>query len=260
MNQWDALFLGIIQGFTEFLPISSSGHLAIGKHLFGLEKESSFLLFTLVCHLGTLGVILFLFRDSIRQALFSHSDRFWQILLATLPLFPLALLLKPIKQLMNQQELIGPGFLLTSCFLFMGLYCRFPNYKKGKWKDPLVIGLSQAVAIFPGISRSGSTISMAQCLGWEKEEAVRFSFLLAIPAILGSFALELFETLKAGTLSYEIDSWQMLETLAIGFFASFFFGFLALKTVIHLLMKNKWYYFAWYALFVGLATTLYFNV
>jgi len=258
MTSWEALLLGLIQGLTEFLPVSSSGHLALGQYLLGYSHLQDYLLFDLVCHLGTLGAIIWVFFNSLTEAFTTQRHRFWQIVLATLPLFPLALLIKPLKVLFAQPQFLGPCFLVSAALLFAGIFYRFPMQQtrlNRQWKDPLVIGAFQAVAVFPGISRSGATISAAQLLGWTKEEAVRFSFLLAIPAILGASILEGWQVWHATSSASSVP----LTAYFIGFITSLSVGYCALRILIHIVMHNQWIYFAWYCLLLGLATTFYFN-
>jgi undecaprenyl-diphosphatase len=256
MTTWQAFLLGIIQGITEFLPISSSGHLALGQYFLGFENLKDFILFDLVCHLGTLVAIFYIFFPIIKESLNIYQQRFWLVVLGTLPLFPLVLILKPIKSVFDQPQFLGPCFLISACLLFASLYWRFPFQSKGKWQDSVTIGLFQAVAIFPGISRSGATISAARLLGWQKESAIQFSFLLAIPAILGGTVLEVWQAWHAPAATFSaINPWAFV----VGFCTSCLVGCFSLWLLIRLVAQDKWSYFAWYCLFVGIATTLYFN-
>lgn len=256
MTTWEAFLLGLIQGVTEFLPVSSSGHLALGQYFLGFEHMQDYILFDLICHLGTLLAIFTIFFSVIKESLTQFS-RFWQVVLGTLPLFPLVLILKPIKALFDQPGLLGPCFIVSACLLFASIYWRLPvlfQTNKRTWQDPLTIGVFQAVAILPGISRSGATISAARLLGWPKEQAVKFSFLLAIPAILGGTVLEGWQAWHhpiAGAIHPSV--------FVVGFFTSFAVGCLSLLLLIRLVIQDKWNYFAWYCLFLGIATTLYFN-
>lgn len=258
MTSWHAFLLGLVQGITEFLPISSSGHLALGQYFLGMENLHNFILFDLICHLGTLFAIIYTFLPYIKESLSTRNDQFWQVILATLPLFPLVLLMKPIKSMFDQPQILGPCFLVTAFLLFASVYLpvSWPYQSQRKWKDALTIGLFQAVAILPGISRSGATISAARLLGWQKEKAVRFSFLLAIPAILGGTILEVWQVWNAPASSI---SMIYPSAFIIGFFTSFAFGCFSLWILIRLVLQDKWSCFAWYCLIVGLFTTYYFN-
>lgn len=262
MSTLEAVILGIIQGLTEFLPISSSGHLELGQLFLGLKNLDHYILFNLVCHLGTLLAIFFVFADQIRTT-FTNRTRMYQIVLGTIPLVPLVLLIKPLKTLFNQPQYLGFCFLFTAFLLYAGI--RFGSVvpdncqrQRHRWRDALLIGLFQAVAILPGVSRSGSTISGGMLLGWKQQDAIAFSFLLAIPAILGATVIELWQLLKdsqVNSLDPPLIGW--MEYVA-GFLTAFGVGYLALRFLIKLATKNKFIYFVWYCLLIGSATILYF--
>jgi undecaprenyl-diphosphatase len=252
MSIFTALLLGIIQGFTEFLPISSSGHLALAQYLLGFHAMEELLSFDIVCHVGTLLSICCVFYKRIFAAT-QNKTLFLQIALATLLLVPIALLSKPIASLFNRIDLLGYFFMVTAILLFSAHYIglqRKGAKARHTWRDSLLIGAAQSLAIFPGISRSGSTISAARLIGWSNEEAVTFSFLLGMPAIAGAAALE--------WLKYQTSSAALavipLDCYIAGFFASFATGVLALLAVIQLVSKEKLHYFAWYCLAVGIFT------
>lgn len=237
MTAWLAFFLGCVQGVTEFLPISSSGHLLLFQKLFGLDHPTRYVLFDIVCHLGTLLAILVSFRSDL------HC--FWEkkigrdVFLGSLPLLPLIFLIHPLKNLLHQPWVLSGCFFLSSGFIWMGR----PRFEKAIHPvDPFWIGLAQAIAVLPGISRSGATISTARALGWSWESSFQFSFLLAIPAILGGTILEI------GSLSSEHVP---LLSLLIGFSVSFFVGRWTLQRVKWILKSEKWHYFGWYCLVLG---------
>lgn len=258
----EAIFLGIIQGLTEFLPVSSSGHLELTQYFLGLTELHNYVVFDLVCHLGTLCAIFLIYKQDIIQSFTSNRTRMIQVVLGTLPLFPLVLIMKPIKALFNEPQYLGGFFLLTALILYLGI--KLGNTKnqavleKSKWRDSLGIGVFQALAILPGVSRSGSTISAARILGWNAEEAVTFSFLLAIPAILGGATLELLQlafkpqatTLPA--LSFAQYAWGFATSCSVGYFA--------LSLLRQLANKQKFMYFVWYCLTLGIMTSLYFLI
>jgi undecaprenyl-diphosphatase len=262
MTTIEAILLGIIQGLTEFLPVSSSGHLELGQFFLGFSHLEGYVLFNLVCHLGTLLAICCIFMTEIKTALLYDKQQRMQLLLGTLPLFPLVFLLKPIKALFDQPQYLGYFFLITALLLYLGTKIDKLSFQQSQTaspqrlrRDALVIGLFQAIAILPGISRSGATISAGRMLGWEAQRAVRFSFLLAIPAILGGVVLETLQLFKAPS---SLPSLNPLA-YAAGFTTSFLVGYLALRLLIQLASRDKFIYFAWYCLFLGIATTLYFN-
>lgn len=259
MTTLDAIFLGIVQGLTEFLPVSSSGHLKLFQYFLGMRDLDAYIIFDLACHLGTLLAIVFVFSNHIKE-IFTRSNptRFWQVILATLPLFPLVLLMKPIKATYANPYYLGFFFILTSIILFLGI--KFgktiseEQSLKHPWRGALIVGICQAIAIFPGVSRSGSTISGARLIGWAPKDAIIFSFLLAIPAILGGTILELYKLWQHPESGINLPIFHYV----LGFFVSFVVGFFALQLLIRLAMQNRFYYFAWYCLMLGIAITYYF--
>lgn len=259
MTPFEALFLGIIQGVTEFFPISSSGHLELAQWLLGLRQLEQYILFNLICHLGTLLALICIFAQQIQTTLYSDRTRFWQVVLGTLPLFPLILILKPIKKLFDQPEYLGYFFCLTALLLYLGIaYSRKVSQEalaRSKWRNALVIGMFQAVAILPGVSRSGATISAARLLGWSSQDAITFSFLLAIPAILGGITLESIQLFRNPILPD-----LALSQYLIGFITSFAVGYWALQFLVRLAAKEQFHYFVWYCAALGIATLLYFHI
>lgn len=257
MTSWEAFFLGLIQGITEFLPISSSGHLELGQYFLGFQDLHRYIFFNLICHLGTLCAIVLMFRSKIKEVLTKDPTYCLQLLVATLPLVPLVFVLKPIKAFFDHPQYLGFCFILSGFLLFLGTYFKIRNSEKKtrSWTDSAMIGIFQAFAILPGISRSGSTISAAQLLGWKKSEAIYFSFLLAIPAILGGTILETFQLFQAEQIQMNLS----LNAFVIGFFTSFFVGYLTLRLLLRIVAQDKWIYCAWYCLGLGLLTLIYFN-
>jgi undecaprenyl-diphosphatase len=261
VSTFEAIILGILQGLTEFLPVSSSGHLVLGQAFLGLKHLENYLIFDLICHLGTVLAILCVFYRPLLDTLQKNRTRCLQILLGTLPLFPLALFLKPIKALFNQTELLGGFFMLTAFLLWLGMrfgsQARPEQICQHRWRDPLIIGLFQALALLPGVSRSGSTISGARLIGWNPSDAIFFSFLLAIPAILGGTVLEGLHLYLKSHVS--ILPSIPVYTYAAGFISAFISGCLALLLLIRLALKNQFMYFVWYCLGLGIVSTIYFN-
>lgn len=255
MTSWDALILGAVQGLTEFLPISSSGHLELTQLILGFSDLHQYVLFNLICHLGTLCAIFIALFPQLKACFTTQKYRLAQVTLATLPLFPLVLVLKPLKAIFNEPQYLGFCFLFTSLMLFSTQISR--PLITPRWPQALTIGCTQAIAVLPGISRSGTTISSALLLGWSKEEAFNFSFLLAIPAILGGTLLEI-----ASWLYDPLSSSSSISPAAffIGFITSFSVGCLTLIILKQMLLKNQWKYFAWYCLFLGIFTTWWFNL
>lgn len=256
MTTLDAIMLGIIQGLTEFLPVSSSGHLKLAQYFLNLQDLDRYIIFDLVCHLGTLLAVILFFFKNIKSA-FQNRIQFWQIIIGTLPLFPLVFLMKPIKTVYASPSYLGLFFIGTAIILFIGnAYAKTsPKQNLSPWRDAFKIGLWQALAILPGISRSGSTISGARLLGWNPSQAATFSFLLAIPAILGGTILELGKIWQQPNIAVNLP----LESYLAAFIISFIVGIFALKLLMQMVLKNKFHYFAWYCLILGLATTVYFH-
>lgn len=258
MTYIEAIILGFVQGLTEFFPVSSSGHLQLVQSLLGLSHLDHYLLFDLICHLGTLLALLFGFYSEISKSLWDRQ-KVYQVILGTLPLFPLALILKPLKALLGGPELLGVFFLTTSVILYAGIRLGkpvpSPVVQENRWRDALLIGLSQAVAILPGISRSGATISMGRLLGWPVQDAVIFSFLLAIPAVLGGVTLESWTFFRTVQHNNSLD----LLHYSLGFVVSFIVGLFAVQLLKYLMVKDKFLFFVWYCMVVGIFSFIYFK-
>jgi undecaprenyl-diphosphatase len=262
MSTLEALILGIVQGLTEFLPVSSSGHLVLGRILLGFQELKSYVVFDLVLHLGTLlAIFVFFFKQIVLVIRYDHR-RIIQLIMGTLPLFPLVYFVKFFEEMFNRPKLLGFFFLLTALLLYLGerfsrsgLEAR--DSHKSLIRDPLTIGLFQALAILPGVSRSGSTISGARIIGWSINDAIFFSFLLAIPAIFGSVVLEGYRLLS-GHITEPADGLTWIQ-YGVGFTASFLFGCFALWLIMMLASKNRFMYFVWYCLGIGIFTIFYTN-
>jgi undecaprenyl-diphosphatase len=236
-----AIFLSFIQGLTEFLPVSSSGHLALFQQIFGLEPP---LLFDVLVHIGTLGAVLFFFRKKIAKL---KTRTLGLILVGTIPAVIFGLFLRPyLEVFFASSQLVALGFIFTSVLLFSA---KIPLTKKPAQgltlKSSLFIGFFQSLAILPGISRSGSTISAGL---WQKirpEEAFEFSFLLAIPAMLGALVLETPDLLKASPAALFQGFLGMIIAGGVGYFA--------LSILKKLLASQKFWKVGFYCLFLGLA-------
>lgn len=258
MTFFQALILGIIQGIAEFLPISSSGHLKIGQIFFGFNNLEQLVLFDLVCHFGTLLAIFAILTKEMRGLWASDRPKLFTLALATLPLFLLVPFLKEVKLLIDTPSLLGGFFLITSLFLFLGERSERSIEQRG-WnrRDAMMIGCTQALAVLPGISRSGSMIATARILGWEQADAIRFAVLMAVPAILGGIGLESIEIIMGSVMIPEI-SWFYYF---VGLSASFFTG----AAVLHYLLTkipDRGYFrpFKWYCLFLGILLLVLLNL
>ena len=247
MELFEALVLGIVQGLTEFFPISSSTHLAIVKNLFGLKQEETTICFDLSCHLGTLAAAAFAFRKDIAEIFTTRKEKFVQLFLALLPLIPAYFLLKPLRQSIHGFPGLSITLAITASLLFLGDKLRLKEIASIQWsrrlRDALFIGSMQAAALIPGISRSASTISCARFLGWNSSEAVRFSFLLAIPTVFGGTCLEMLHLLHRSS-SLPIS----LPCCLIGFGASALGALAVIGTAIRILEKGRLRPFAWYCI------------
>jgi undecaprenyl-diphosphatase len=257
MSLIEAFIIGLLQGLTEFLPISSSAHMKIAK-LFLHTKSEGQVIFDLVCHLGTLMALLIFLKDEIVRIFRTDRRKLLLLFLATLPLIPCYFLLKPLRDFASQPHYLGVCLMLTALFLFCGQKWRWRKefQEKHQISDALLIGTMQSAALIPGLSRSASTISCAQVLGWEVKEAVRFSFLLSIPTVIGGNCLELLKVI----LSHEtlpIISWP---ACVVGLVTAFAFGLLVIRFALGYLEKGNLKPFAWYCLCVGALLTMYFNL
>jgi undecaprenyl-diphosphatase len=244
MNWVQALLLGIVQGVTEFVPVSSSAHLKILKYLFDLPTEN--VLFDLFCHVGTIAALAWYFRRDIVH-LFTQEPRALGLYATALtPLVPLYFLLKPLREALSHFNLLGYFLLLTSAFLFLAPRFKPKNTVLG-FKSALLIGTAQGLALIPGISRSAATITGGLCQGFSAKQAVRFSFLLSLPAVTGGTFLELF---KAKHLLFS-------PLYLIGLTSSFTIGTIVIRYAIPWLEKARFKPFAWYCLIVAIMLILF---
>jgi len=240
-NIFSAIILGIVQGFTEFLPVSSSGHLVIAEK-FLPNIASPGVLMEVMLHLATTLAVLFYFRKEI----FKYDVKFWFLVaIASIPAGIVGVLFNSqIENLFNNLQLVGFALLITSIFNFSTdrLTAR---REKIKVSDAIIIGLLQAFAIIPGVSRSGSTIFAGASMGVHREKAAKFSFLMSIPAILGASAIELF--------SYQSVQVDWLAIL-FGGVAAFISGVFAIYLVFEVLLSKRFTLFGIYTLLIGLLT------
>ncbi len=254
MEVIDAIILGIIQGLTEFLPVSSSGHLELGKAILGdqsIPEES--LLFTVVLHFATALSTIVVFRKDVIEILqgvlrFKWNDETKFSLKIVISMIPAALI-----GLLFEKELesffggnvafVGYMLIITALLLFLADRAK-ETLKSVSYLNAFVIGVSQAIAILPGISRSGATISTSVLLGVDKTKAARFSFLMVVPLIFGKMAKDIL----GGELSFEPE--QSIA-MGAGFLSAFFAGLLACTWMIQLVKKSKLSYFAIYCFIVG---------
>ena len=258
MDIINAIILGIIQGLTEFLPVSSSGHLEIFKALLGEKKlADESLLMTVVLHSATAFSTIIVFRQEIIKIIkglfmFKQNESFWfsiKIIISMIPAAIIGFFFKSEVDLLFNGNLtiVGSMLILTGILLFLADTAK-ASEKKINLKSAFLIGLSQAIAIIPGISRSGATISIAVILGVDKENAARFSFLMVVPLILGAQAKELMTTRNIPD--------ESLYPLIIGFFFALITGIIACKWMIRLVKNSQLKYFSYYCFCIGLATII----
>lgn len=274
MTYLSSVLMGILQGVAEFLPISSSGHLALFQHFFGVENyEETQMFFTVLLHLGTLiSVFVYYWHDildMIREfflllgSLFSrrggHESRntpparrmVQLIIVATLPLFGILPVKDTIESAMNNVTFVSAALIVTGFILFFS--DRMARGRKtartATVADALLVGCAQAFGTLPGISRSGSTISAGLLRGYDRTFAVRFSFLMSLPAVLGANILTMKDVVEAGS----IDT-AMLPVYLVGMAVAAVVGYFAIRLVNLLADKGKFGAFAWYCWIVGAAS------
>jgi undecaprenyl-diphosphatase len=259
MDWLEALILGIIQGLTEYLPVSSSGHLAIGANLFGIEGSEN-LAFTILVHVATVMSTLFILWREIVWLVngvlkFKMNDEmryFINILVSMIPVGIVGVFFKDyVEEIFGSGLLIvGIMLLVTAALLTFSYYAHPRQKEKISMKDAFIIGIAQACAVMPGLSRSGSTIATGLLLGNKKEKLAQFSFLMVIPPILGEALLDTMKAAKGVDVFGDIG----VVPLVVGFVAAFISGCLACKWMIDIVKKGKLIYFGIYCAIVGVVT------
>ena len=272
MSFLNAIILGLIQGIAEFLPVSSSGHLAIAQNLFGLSVEgTNDMFFDVLLHLGTLAAVFAAYWQEIREMIVEFFRAVGDItkgkkqktlpparrliamiIIGTLPLFAILPVKDVVEVLSENTYFIGGALLVTGCLL---VAC--DRVRKGKkdesnapMKDALLVGIGQAIATCPGISRSGMTISAGCFCGFERKFAVRFAFLLSIPAVLGANILEIADVMETG-----IDP-TLLPVYFVGVVVAAVSGYLCIRLLKMIAEKGKFGAFAYYCWAMGVVTIL----
>lgn len=259
MNIFEAFILGIIQGLTEFLPVSSSGHLELGKALLQTEFEEN-LLFTVVVHGATvLSTIIIFFREIKKITVESFhlklndSNRYvLKIIISMIPVLLVALFLKEEVEHFFEGNLnfVGGMLLVTASLLGLTYFIKTEGKKNIPYLDAFIIGIAQAFAVLPGISRSGATIATGVLLGNKKSELAQFSFLMVLIPIIGANLLEVLE--------YQSGSFSSSDAgiLIAGFFAAFISGLFACSWMIKIVKRGKLIYFAVYCAIIGILAIL----
>lgn len=259
MEWFESLILGIIQGLTEYLPVSSSGHLTIGANLFGLNGEEN-LAFTVTVHVATVlstivilwKEIIWLFQDLFKFKWNEGTKYIFNIIVSMIPVGIVGLFFKD-----QVEAIFGSGLLVVGiCLLVTASLLAFSYWAKPRQRENIspwhafVIGIAQAIAVLPGISRSGSTIATGLLLGNKKEKLAQFSFLMVIPPILGEALLDVKDMAEQGVSA--AMGGLSASSLIIGFLAAFISGCFACKWMINIVKKGKLIWFALYCAIVGI--------
>lgn len=263
MSWFEALLLGLLQGFTEYLPISSSGHLTIGSALFNIEGEEN-MAFTVLVHVATVfstlvilwKEIVWIFKDLFKLKMNDGTRYALNILVSMIPIGIVGVFFKD-----QVEAIFGSGLIVVGCcLLFTATLLAFSYYAKPRQKerisikDAFVIGIGQALAVLPGLSRSGTTIATGLLLGNKKENLAQFSFLMVIPPILGEALLDCIDMITEGTAA--VMGNISPTALIVGFFSAFAAGCIACKWMINIVRKGKLIYFAIYCAIAGLLTLI----
>lgn len=273
MNWFESLILGLLQGLTEYLPISSSGHLAIGSSLFGIEGEQN-MAFTIMVHVATvLSTLVILWKEIVwilkdlftRQKWNSYNNLNYgtkyaiNIIISMIPVGIVGLFFKDdIEAIFGSGTIVVGIMLLVTALLLIFSYYAKPRQKESiSMGNAFIIGLAQAVAVLPGLSRSGSTIATGILLGNKKENLAQFSFLMVIPPILGEALIDIKDVIESATTSGATGEATSFGVLMIGFIAAFLSGCAACKWMISIVRKGKLVYFGIYCAIAGILTLLF---
>lgn len=263
MDFIEAIILGLVQGLTEFLPVSSSGHLEIGQHLLGVTfKEEASLTFGVIVHAATVFATITVFRKELGQLIcgglkFKYNEEtqyILKIILSMLPIMVVGLFFKDqVEAIFGQSiQFVGAMLLITALLLTFSHFFRPKKAHPIGYKDAFIIGLAQACAVIPGISRSGATISTGLMLGTDRTQVAKFSFLMVLVPILGEAFLELLK----GEFSPAASGIPTM-TLVAGFVAAYLSGLFACKVMIKIVSRGKLYWFAIYCAIVGTITLIF---
>jgi undecaprenyl-diphosphatase len=248
-----AVISGIVQGITEFFPISSSGHLVLLHNLLGVKEAA--LAFDVFLHFGTLLSIILFFRKDIINMLVRDRTMLKFIIIGSIPTVIIGLIFKDMAEsLFTNPRFVGISLIITGVFLFLASFfaMRWKMLRKEKQLgavNSIIVGIAQGIAVVPGISRSGSTIGMALILGLSEENALKFSFLLALPAVLGA------NVLKAREICGNLVSIEAVPFLVGGIVAAIT-GLIAIKAMFEILRKNLFFLFGIYCMLIGSAVVI----
>lgn len=259
MNFFQAVVLGIIQGLTEFIPVSSTAHLLIGQKLFGLPSNDAMFSFLVIVQLGTIvSLIVFYWTDllGLGRAFFAtpfstQENRLaWYIIIATIPALLAGYLLKDAVEALFKQPMLEASIRLFSAALLLTLAELLTRKNRAlpsmTWLDALIVGLFQIISIFPGASRSGTTISAGMFRGLDRPSAARFAFLMSLPVMLAAGGYQTLEVLQMPNIG------EFLPLIAAGFLTAAVVGWFAIRWLIDYLSKRSLYVFAAYCAAIGL--------
>lgn len=243
-----AVILGIIQGITEWLPVSSSGHLVIFQHLFGIGEKIAM---GLSLHLGTLAVVVFIFRNEIREIITSllrkkrdaNSRLALYIIIGSIPTALIGFMFRDIiEKSFENLMVVGAALIFTGVILYITKFVRRHD-KKMDWKTSLFVGTMQGISIIPGVSRSGSTISAGLFCGVDRDKAARYSFLLFIPAIIGASILEIGK--------FRLGSAEVLPII-LGTVTAMIVSYFTINLLLGIVRKGRLHWFSWYCWILGI--------
>lgn len=266
MGLFQAILLGLLQGATEFLPISSSGHLVLAERLLNVGTDD--IIFDVFVHLGTFVAVVVYFRREIRDIIVGlwkwllrkdnpnreEASLGGYIAIGTIPAVIVGAAFKGHIEAAFQSPVFASAMLLCTGLILLSTRLAMSKERKVRSRSSFIIGCAQAIAMLPGISRSGTTISAGLFLGISKEKAATFSFLLALPAIFGATLIELKEALDTG-----VGAFMLLKYL-LGTIAAALFGYLCIALLLEVIRKGKFDYFGYYCLAIGLFGLIYFQV
>lgn len=272
MSIWNAVILGLVQGLTEFLPVSSSGHLSILNNLFSMTMtDDGHLFFDVLLHLGTLASICIVYWKDIRQMFFEvigfvnlgplagqRQERypaarmFFMIVMATIPMFLILPVKDMIETLYYNNIFIGVALVLTGCMLYVSDKMKEGRKSEGGITvlDAIIIGLCQCVAVVPGLSRSGTTITAGIATGLRRDFAVKFAFLMSLPAVLGANILSLVDAAKEGI------NWACVPAYLVGMVVATVSGIAAISLLKYIAQKGKFGGFAYYCWVMGVLSII----
>lgn len=274
MSIFESLLLGLVQGLTEFLPVSSSGHLIIVQTLLGTDAGAADLMFDAMLHIGTLAAVIFVFRELIWKLIktfFTSIPKLFTgklkaknatpeqrmiffLIISLLPLFLILPVMDFVEEAYSSILLVGIALIVNAAVLFLSdrVVTGKKNASNMKLGDALVVGFTQAIAVIPGISRSGSTITAGVFCGFKRSYAAKYSFILSIPTILAGAFLKVLDVASEGGFNA-----SLLPAYIVGTLAAAISGFAAIKLLQYLLKSRKFIIFAIYCLIVGVFSVIY---